>query len=166
MKRNRPIIDVPRTSLEMVLELCALVCLIGLIAVTVWGWLSLPATVPTHFDVAGRPNAYGGKGGMLFLPGLFTAVYVLFMWVESIPHTYNYPVVITEENAAGQYRLARMLLEWMKLEILAVGVMLEWSIIQAMGSGNGGAILAIGLAVPVMLLVTIVVYFRKASRAR
>src|SRR5579883_1223453 len=103
MKRNRPVFHVPRTPLENVLEVLAVCCLIGLLVVAIWGWLILPAIVPTHFNISGQPDAYGSKNGLLILPIIFLLAYGLLTFVERFPHTYNYPFAITEENAPRQY---------------------------------------------------------------
>jgi Protein of unknown function (DUF1648) len=39
-------------------------------------WNQLPATVPHHFDLMGRPDSYGNKRGLWTLPALSTVMYV------------------------------------------------------------------------------------------
>lgn len=166
MKRNRPVINVPRTPLENMLEELAACCLIGLIVVAIWGWLILPAIVPTHFNISGQPDAYSSKSALLILPVILLLAYGLLTLVERFPHTYNYPIAITAENAPRQYRLARMLLVWLKLEILAVGIILQWSIIQSVINSSGSSLLYFTFLLPILLLATVVIYMIKANRER
>jgi uncharacterized membrane protein len=166
MKRYRPVIHVPRTPLENILEVLAACCLIGFIAVAIWGWLILPAIVPTHFGISGQPDAYGRKGTLLILPVIFLLSYGLLTFLERFPHTYNYPIAITEENAPRQYQLARMLLIWLKLELLAAGIILQWSIIQSATNRNSSSMLYFTFLLPILLLATVIIYMIKARRER
>lgn len=166
MKRHRPVIHVPRTPLENILEVLAACCLIGFMAVAIWGWLILPAVVPTHFGISGQPDAYGSKGTLLILPVIFLLVYGLLTFLERFPHTYNYPVTITEENAPRQYKRARILLVWLKLEILAAGMILQWNIIQSAANRSGSGLLYFTFLLPVLLLATVIIYMIKARRER
>jgi len=166
MKRHRPVIHVPRTPLENTLEVLAACCLIGLIAVALWGWLILPTVVPTHFGISGQPDAYGSKGTLLILPVIFLLSYGLLTFLERFPHTYNYPIAITEENAPRQYKRVRMLLVWLKLELLAAGIILQWSIIQSAINHSGSSLLYFAFLLPVLLLATVIIYTIKARRER
>jgi len=66
--RSRPVLQLPRTPLETLLEALTVLGLIAVIAMTVWGYSVLPAIIPTHYGLSGAPNAYGGKASLLILP--------------------------------------------------------------------------------------------------
>jgi uncharacterized membrane protein len=141
--------------------------LIAVIAVTAWGWLILPAIIPTHYGFSGVPNAYGGKGSLLTSPILSVCLTILLAILSRFPHRYNYPCQITEENAPRQYALARLLVHWIMLEIVWTLGGLQWAIIQAAQNHMGGnAILLATMAIVVVLIVTIILYLRAAARAR
>lgn len=162
----RPVLDIPRTPLETLLEVLAAVGIVATIAMTVWGWSHLPAIIPTHYDVAGRPNSYGGKGSLLTLPILSICLAILLTFVSRFPHRYNYPWQITAENAPRQYYLARLLLRWILFEMVWIICVLQWSIIQAAQNGSAGSILLITSALVLALMVTIILYIRTAANAR
>src|SRR5437899_6231022 len=109
-KRSRPVLHLPRTQFEKLLEVLTAVGLIILIAVTVWGYIALPAVIPTHYGFSGAPNGYGGKGNLLTLPIVCICLAVLLTVLSRYPHIYNYSWPITAENAPRQYYLARLLL--------------------------------------------------------
>jgi uncharacterized membrane protein len=166
-KQSRPVISLPCTPLEVLLEAFAALGIITVITVTAWGWLILPATIPTHYGLSGEPNAYGGKESLLILPIISICSAVLLAVVSRFPHRCNYPWPITPENAPRQYALARQLLHWIMLEIAWMLCALQWAIIQAAQSQVGGdAILLVSLAMVVTLIVTIILYFCFAARAR
>lgn len=166
MKRYRPRLDIPRTSLDTMLEIAALLFLLANIVLTIWNYLALPNTVPTHFGITGQPDSYGSKNSIFFLPVISIIIYPLFVFLTRRPHIYNYPVTITEENAPRQYYLARLLLKWVLVEMNCMWLILQWLTIQAAYNSRAGSIL---LAVPlicILLLVTIGIYIRKALQAR
>lgn len=165
--RSRPVLHLPRTPLETLLGVLTVFGLIAVIAVTAWGWLILPAIIPTHFGFSGAPNAYGGKGSLLTIPILSVCLTVLLAVLSRFPHRYNYPCQITEENAPRQYALALLLMRWIMLEIVWTLCGLQWAIIQAAQSRvEGNMILLATMAMVVVLFVTIILYLLAAARAR
>jgi|SRR5579884_1348175 len=165
-KYSRPRLSIPRTPYETLLIALTGLGVIAVIVITAWGWLILPTTIPTHYGISGTPNAYGGKGGLLFLPVLSICLAALLTFVSRFPHSFNYPWPITAENAPRQYYLARLLIRWLALEIVLMMCILQWLIIQAAQSNSASSILLVVPIVVVVLIVTIVLYMVNASRAR
>jgi len=164
--RNRPVLPIPHTPFETLLEALTALGIITILAKTVWGWLTLPAIIPTHYGLSGAPNAYGGKASLLILPILAICLSVLLTFVSRYPHRYNYPWPITAENAPRQYYLARLLLRWIALEEVWVLCGLQWLLIQAAQSHSTGPILLVAPVMVLALIVTIILHRRIAARAR
>ena len=74
----------------------------------------LPASIPTHFDPLGRPDAYGSKHMLLLLFGIQGAVYFGLSHLHRHPGKFNYPVKVTEANASELHRLGLGLLSSLK----------------------------------------------------
>jgi uncharacterized membrane protein len=166
-KQSRPVISLPRTPLDVLLEVFAVLGTITVIAMTAWGWRILPAIIPTHYGLSGEPDAYGGKESLLILPIISICTAVLLTVLSRFPHRCNYPWPITAENAPRQYALTRLLLRWITLEIVWTLCVLQWFIIQAAQSQVGGYVtLLVSLAMAVTLIVTIILYLCIAARAR
>ena len=164
--RNRPVLHLPRTPLETLLEALTVLGLIAVIAITVWGYFVLPAIIPTHYGLSGTPNAYGGKASLLAMPIITICLTVLLTFLTRYPHRYNYPWPITAENAPRQYALARLLMRAIALEIVWMFCVLQWLLIRAAQSSSASSILLIVPAIVLVLLVTIILYMRAAARAR
>jgi hypothetical protein len=164
--RYRPVLHIPRTSLETLLEILTVLGLITVIAITAWGWLILPPSIPTHYSVSGIPDAYGGKGSLLALPIISICLAALLIFLTRYPHRYNYRWPITVENAPRLYYLARLLLRWIALELVWMFCGLQWMLIQAAQNHTGGAILLFAPVIVLTLIVTIILYMRAASRVR
>jgi len=166
--RYRPVLHLPRTPLEKLLEALTALGVIILIAMTVWGYFALPAVIPTHYGFSGAPNAYGGKGSLLTLPIVSICLAVLLTVLSRYPHLYNYPWPITAENAPRQYSLARLLLRWITLEMVWMVCGLQGLIIQSAQSHHApdAVLLLIPAFFVLAVIVTIILGIRAAARAR
>jgi hypothetical protein len=163
---NRPILPIPRSPAAAVLEIVAVVGTVLSVALLVQSWKALPPVIPVHFGISGKPDGWGAKPIVCLFPALSAAIYVGLTVLSRFPHTFNYPVPITEENAARQYRLACELLSWLKAELICLFGWIAWGTIQvALGKAEG---LGVGFAPAVMLVIfgTAGFYFWQAYRAR
>ena len=134
---GRPHIRPPRSDAETVCLGLAWIGLVALLALTAYWLPALPATIPTHFGLSGQPNASGSKYSFLLLPALLTAMTVGFTLLARYPWIFNYPVVITAENAARNYRRGRMLLRIVNAVVALVFVAIQWQTIQiALGKAS------------------------------
>ena len=170
-RRRRPRIRPPRSTAERVFLALAVIALLGLLAVTAYWWPALPAIIPTHFGIDGRPNAYGSKNTFFFLPALLLVMTVSFALLSRYPWIFNYPVVITQQNAARQYQRGRQLLAVVNAVVGLVFVVAQWQTIQlARGAATDlgplfslGGVLALVLLLPILAIVLLVWW---SSRAR
>ena len=63
----------------------------------------LPERIPTHFDISGKPNAWGSPGFLWILPVVGLGLYVLMTALASIQfRRYNLPVRVTEVNTLNR----------------------------------------------------------------
>ncbi|MBW4618170.1 MAG: DUF1648 domain-containing protein [Cyanosarcina radialis HA8281-LM2] len=138
MKSQRPIISLPKSQQETILNLVAIAGLVAVFTIAIRGWSVLPETIPTHFDIAGKADGWGSKSTIWLFPILGTIVYVGFTILRRYPHTFNYPVAITEENAAKQYQIAVSLLDWLKAEFVWQITYIVWLIIEMARTGASG----------------------------
>ena len=94
-------VKVHRTTEATVFEV-AFACL----AIIVWGlivWMvhQAPDIVPTHFDGAGRPNAYGSPIAVAIPCAIITIVAIGCMVVAYFPRYINMPVKIRNIRQVG-----------------------------------------------------------------
>ncbi|MGA8671351.1 MAG: DUF1648 domain-containing protein [Terracidiphilus sp.] len=119
---------------------------IGLLALVTLFWFTwsalyspnrLPDRVPTHFDAAGNPNAWGSPNGMILLPIVATVLYLLVSLVSRLPESFHYPVRTTPQNIARLQTVTLNMVLWLKVEIVCLFALLQWVWIQAARSGDG-----------------------------
>jgi uncharacterized membrane protein len=127
---RRPHIVPPASAAEQALVALSVVALVALIVTTAYWWAALPATIPTHFGIDGKPNAYGSKNSIWLLPGILLAITVAFSLLSRYPWLFNYPVTITEENAERQYHRGRVLLAVINAGLALLFVVIQWQTIQ------------------------------------
>jgi uncharacterized membrane protein len=115
------------------LEGIALLALGLTISVTVLalaGPAPLPERIPIHFDVMGRPNAWGSPAMILLLPGVTIFIYLLFTVVTRFPGAFNYPVKVTSLNRQRLQNLALDLMAWLKAEVVSLLTWMQWVTIE------------------------------------
>lgn len=136
-KSDLPRITVSRTRLDYALEILAAVgVFLGLYELAV-NYSALPASIPTHFNFEGEVDSRGGKESILFLGAGIIVLYGILTFVSRIPHMYNFPWKITEENAPRQYRLARTFITLLKTEIVWLfAAIISETIKVALGQSN------------------------------
>ena len=167
-KKNnkRPVLKLPLTGWENGLEVLSVMGMLFTFILVYQSWGILPDRIPTHFGFTGQPDAWGNKESLFFLPLIALAMYLLLTIINRFPHTFNYPVKITEENAETQYIMARHLIAVLKVETIWLFAYIQWVTIEvALGKATG----LNNLFLPVLMVVmlgTIVVYFYKAREKR
>jgi uncharacterized membrane protein len=162
----RPKLTIERTPTETALEILSVLGLLLSYYFLLSSWSSLPDKIPTHFGFDGAPDAWGSKMTLLLMPILATVIFAILTVLSRFPHTYNYPWRLTEQNAERQYRLARMLLTAVKMEVIYLFAYIEYGTIRtALGNADG-----LGSLVPSFILIalfgTVAFYFVKAWQSR
>jgi uncharacterized membrane protein len=164
MRATRPIISLPKSRQETILNLAAIAGLVAVFAIAIRAWSVLPETIPTHFDLAGKPNGWGNKSIIWLFPVLGAIVYVGFTILRRYPHTFNYPVAITAENAAKQYQIAVSLLDWLKTEFVWQLAYIVWLIMEMARTGASGLSWLLLPAILIIIFGTVGFYLWQAYR--
>jgi uncharacterized membrane protein len=161
---ERPHIRPPMTRAEVIAIAITLAGLtFTVVPLAIW-WSSLPDTIPSHFGLNGRPDAYGPKTTLLIFPVVALAVTVLFQTLCRFPWIFNYPVRITAANAERQYVAGRTLLRWVNA-IVWVFAGVQWESLQiARGVAQSfsplftAGLIAVAILTPITILIMVVVW--------
>ena len=161
----RPKIKVPLTPTDKVFETIGWFTVAALWFLILWKYSSLPETIPTHFNGAGRPDGYGGKGTLLMLPVIGTVLFVSMTILNRFPQIFNYPTNITVENAARQYANATRMMRFLKFAIVLVFSIIVFQTIRTVegkSKGLGGWFLPVVLGLVLIPTVFFIINsFRK-----
>ena len=135
---ERPRINMEPSPADRLLEMAGWALLLLLWGLTLYNFITLPAVIPTHFNFAGKVDNYGSKTTLLILPLAGTFLFFSLTMLNKRPHSFNYPVPITGENARAQYALATRLLRVMQVAIMAVFAVVMAMISSAVRGSAGG----------------------------
>lgn len=98
----------------------------------------LPAEIPIHFNSSGEADSYGAKILLWVLPVINLAIfYGLEATTKSGFKWFNYPVKITETNAAEQHRIALQLIAVLRLVVNLLFAWIIYSLVFAALKGGG-----------------------------
>ncbi len=135
--------------LRLVLQVLGLLLLIAATVFVLLRWRTLPETLPTHFDVAGLPDEYGGKSSLISLLVVGWVAYLLFTVLSYFPQTWNLPV-----KTPRAYRIAGLM---MPLLGLVLAFVFSWVLVcTVLGRGLGVWFLptvGAGIGIPVLALI-------------
>lgn len=124
-KEVRPILQVPKTRYDQVVEYATIFLLIGLWGLTVWLYQNAPDIIPTHYGPSGQPDDWGSKNSLWMVAILATLLFAGQFWLSGRPHLYNYLKPITEHNAAREYARGARLIRLMGFSTTLVFCLLQ-----------------------------------------
>lgn len=165
MKAKRPVIELPMTPMEWLLQAVTTIILLATIAVVAYYWNQLPGQITIHFNIFGKPDNQGTKDWLIYLCGLSILNFLLMTVISRFPHTYNYLRPVTEANAAHQYSLARKFMFVMNLEVTGIMFFAIWSCIQVSLGASSTLDMTSMVTLLVALLISSGIYTYRASRA-
>ena len=170
MNRNapnqRPVISLGLSPVLVTVELLAAIAILLAVLLIVQFWAVLPDRIPIHFGDRGLADAWGDKVTIWIMPAVAAIIFAVLTAVSRYPHTFNYPVPITFENARRQYLLGRGLLVWLKAEICwLLAFVVRQQILVALGNAQR---FSVELILGIILLVfgMVCVYLFQAYSAR
>ena len=163
---QRPVISLGLSPALLAVELAGAIAILVSILPIVQFWGVLPDRIPIHFGLGGQPDTWGDKVTIWIVPAVAAIIFVVLTAVSRYPHTFNYPVRITQENARRQYLLARSLLVWLKAEICWLfAFIVRQQILVALGNAQTLSVeLVFGLTF--LIFATVGLYFVRAYLAR
>lgn len=155
---EKPVIKVPLTTTDKVIEVLGYLALVSFWMMTIAAYSSLPDAIPIHYNAMGEVDGYGGKGSIFILPVVGTLLFLIITAINESPESFNYNVTITPENAESQYRNATRMMRVVKLMVALIFIAIDYHTIRiatTSADGLGAAFLPIVLG----LFVMVVLYF-------
>ncbi len=137
-QEERPKLKIQLSPMDQVFELLGWGVLLALWVWTGTSYSNLPDTIPTHFNAAGEADGFGRKASIVGLPVIATLLYIGLTLLNRVPHIFNFPTPVMQENALIQYTNATRMIRCLKLILVVVfgGISFQ-TIQQANGTGEG-----------------------------
>lgn len=111
---------IKRTKFDIFIEVCCLLCLVGIWIYLIVIWEHIPDEIPGHYNAMGEIDRVTGKGSLLVLPITTWIMYIGLAIVERFPQVWNTGVAVTEENKERVYRILKSMLGTLKLNVVVV----------------------------------------------
>jgi uncharacterized membrane protein len=135
---QRPRIKLELRQSDKIFELLGWLSVLGIWTLTLYNYVDLPEIIPTHFNARGKADGFGSKSNILSLPIISTALFLGMTLLNRKPYLFNYPSVITEENALEQYTNATRMIRVLKLVIVLIfGIIVLKTIQNVKGNQDG-----------------------------
>jgi uncharacterized membrane protein len=165
-KTNLPKIHLKNSSWDKLLLTTNVLCLVAIWGFVLYSFPRLTRMIPSHYNFYGTPDDHNSKLTLFLLPILCSIIGLLFFYLQKMPHTFNYIVAITEQNAAVQYRLAKRLQLVLLLGVQFLFFYITIATVRtALGSANGlGVDFAIVVLIAVFIPIAIYCYLSYKSK--
>jgi len=154
-----------RKYLEAI-SLTALALLLWITWAALYGPHALTGPIPTHFDLAGRPNAYGQPQMLLVLPAVALVLYLLITVVSRNPAVFNYPVRVTPKNRPRLQELALNMIAFLKAETVMLFALIQYQTIDSARNLQGNlpqSLMLTGIAVIFSTIALHIIAMRRAA---
>lgn len=123
--QNRPKIKIEPTKQDRIISIITLILFVASIAFTFYLYSIAPPIVAMHYDLNGKPDAYGDKASLFILPAIACFVFFILNTLMKYPEIYNYPKDLSEENAPQMYRSGIFMLRILNLGIMTLFMIME-----------------------------------------
>ena len=97
MKTNRPRVDVPLQSIDILLDIISATLIILMIVYVATSYGELPDIIPSHFNGKGEIDGHSEKTTLWFLPAISIAMFIGLFILNKYPHMHNYMQNLSNE---------------------------------------------------------------------
>lgn len=100
---------------------------------------SLPDKVAVHFNLQGEPNHFGSKYELWIGVGVSVLLYMIFSFISSRPHLYNYPS--QKNDIESQYRLGSKMMRSLKVWMLFFLLIVNYIVVRSADTNSAKGVL-------------------------
>ncbi len=146
-------------TIDLLFEALSAICIVYMVSELIFEYPDLADKVPIHYGANGSPDDWGSKSTLLILPLVSIIFYAGLTVINIYPHTFNFPIKITQENAVRQYELAKSLITILKFTLVGTFLYIQLQTINVAKELQSG--LGVYFIVFTMLgtFLPIVIYF-------
>lgn len=152
------------SMLGIIFEILALLGIGIQILLIIQSWGVIPDTVPVHFGISGKPDSYGEKKSLFFLPItaiiIFSALTFLGHYPKLISALLSLPEVDDAEKSKGLFQTTILFIRLIKLILVWLLTYINWRVIQiATGKAENLGFVFIGFIFSLILIIVVLRIF-------
>lgn len=106
LDNNRPKLKLEKNQTQRFLEYATFGLIVLVTIYTSINYNSLPEQIPMHFNSSGKVDSYGSRNLVWILLVLSAGLCFGLFKLNKYPHLFNYPNLITKDNAKKNYTTA------------------------------------------------------------
>lgn len=118
-----------RSLANSAVEIAALTALAATFAIVIGEWAKLPAQIPIHFGMSGRPNGWAGKSALWFLLLIDAASYMALTAASKYQQFINIPLRVNRDAPEVRQILSSMVTV-LKVILMLLFLYLIWGSVQ------------------------------------
>jgi hypothetical protein len=110
-----------KTTYDKVLEVVAIAALLwAFYPLLFYSSIDSNASFPTHYNLAGEVDGWGGRSSLWNLPLIGLVFYIGLSILQKYPGIYNFPCEVTEKNVNYLYRMGVQLIRSVKVLLICI----------------------------------------------
>jgi len=114
---SRPRLNLQLTTFDKSMVAIGRALILATWVLIIFTYLSLPESIPIHFNRSGQVDGHGNKLLILLIPLISSILFVGLSILIRHPHNFSYPVKIKEGNALSLYTLATRMIRLLQVAI-------------------------------------------------
>jgi len=163
---KRPRLKLERSTADKLFEIAGWLLISVVWGFTLTNYPNLTETIPTHYNGAGQADGFGGKASILTLPLIASILFVGLTVLNRFPHVFNYPTIITQENAFRHYTNSTRMIRYLKFSIVFIfGLITLKTINNANGKENGLGVWFLPLSMA-LIFIPIIYFMIKSFQSK
>lgn len=159
---DHPKVDFPTRNSVKFINILSVLSILGTLIYVIVVYPTLPDTIPSHFNALGEADGWGGKNSIFIMPFVAIVLFIPLYFISKVPHTFNLPVTITEENAPRIYPVAQFYLCLLNLETV---LLLCYLVFESIPNGWSVEIFLIPIMIA-MFALTFIFFIIKVKRLK
>ncbi len=144
--------------LDKILEITGIIIILTCFIFVALNYSSLPESMPRHYGLDGKPDAFAGKGIVWILPVFGIFLYMIIGVISNIPSLINLPFKPEPEKLEYYHLKYARMIRILNVVVMCLFTFLTYQSIQ-IGFGNQTQLPRSFTAISLVLILGIPVYF-------
>ena len=163
---DKPKLKLTKTTTDLLLEGVSILAILLTFSLVTFYYNQLPDKIAHHFDASGKPDGFGSKTTLIILPIISLILTIFMLLLCKIPHLFNYPFTINNQNAEIQYRMSTKMMRSITMIMAVLFLDITYQTIRVALEKQGGLYVISILLFFVIIAILLVNYYYQAKKIK